>query len=139
MVKKRKFPLEKRTLIRFLFILICSSVIASLFVFLYTVNSQNVSQFWTELISYGLSVLTPILTFLLADIRVKDKADIDVADKVEKIFSKLEALEQRSSTKPGESYKPKIPLSSDKLRFLLDAGVINRRQYKYLLDKHSEQ
>ena len=157
--QQRRIFSGRHILIRVLFIFTCSLAILSLIIFLYTVNHQNVSQFWTELISYGLSVLTPILSFLLGDIRAKDRAEINFADnideKIDSVISRIiEGFEKSNRGIPNassssrsddsfgsqsKSYKSDTFLSDDKLNFLLDAGVINRRQYRYLLKKHSRQ
>jgi hypothetical protein len=144
----------RHIVIRILSIAICFLAIISLIIFLYTLNHQNISQFWTELISYGLSILTPFLCFLLGDSCAKDKAEINFADRIDQIFSKIEDFEKNSRGLPNRfsshrsdissenssnPYKPDIRLTDDKLNFLLDTGVINRRQYEYLLKKHLKQ
>lgn len=156
MVENKKLPVKRKMLnrTRALSISICLLAIISLIIFLYSVNSQNTSTFWTEIIAYGLSLVTPTLTFFLADIRAKDRQEISLADMVELIVNRIDNLENNSrdtstkmssrqyghsSTKPGESYHSSVPLNSDRLDFLLKTGVINRRQYKYLSDKNSQQ
>jgi hypothetical protein len=152
MTKKQqeKIYLRKHISVRVLFIAICLLAILSSIIFLHKVNYQNAPQFWTELISYILSsILTPFLSYLI--VREKDKAEISFADRLEQIISQMERFEKSnrgvpnegspylfddSSAKPGTSYKSDTFLSDDKLNFLLDLGVINKRQYGYLLKKN---
>lgn len=99
--------MKRHIFIRGLFISICSLAILSLIIFLYTVNHANVPQFWTELISYGLSILTPVLSFLLGEIRAKDEAEITFADRVEQIINRMESFERNNRGVPngGSSYQ----------------------------------